>query len=149
MSDFTGKVAEETTLVYDFGPDLERIREADYQYGLGEFITIGAFVYECTSAGKTSGQPLDNVPTVPGQTFDDGSVEWTCRDFDLTGSDTISGAAFNNPAGITVDSDSIEKSTRVHVVITLDTKGTYDLVCTASTVAGAELKQSATVLVLP
>lgn len=134
----TMKVGETLTLVFDFLADLEIPCRRNYQYSSGEFVTVGAFVYECTSAGKTADRAPKFTTTIAA-TMNDGSVEWTCRDYSTSGSDTLSSKTVTGETGITIDSSDIVKSTYVSVVITADSVGCHTVTCTVVTAAGETL----------
>ena len=86
----TVDVGETLVVIFDFSKELATPWRADYQYATNEFITIGAYVYECTNAGKTGLELPENLNKTIGGTQVDGTVIWTVRDFDTSGSDTIS-----------------------------------------------------------
>lgn len=135
--------------VFDFSKELELHRLPEYQYALGEFVraeNFDGFVYECTNAGKTIGSEPD-WPAVVGAIVNDGSVEWTCRDFSDSGSDTISTVTVTPGSGLTVNSAVADKSTRVNVSFTAAAVGRTELLCSIVTAAGQTLKQVLKVVV--
>lgn len=138
MSDFIMSVKNGETLAitFDFSKELANPWQSDYQYTTNEFITIGALVYECTNAGKTGYQIPENLTTTIGGTQADGTVEWTCRDWSTSGSDTISTKTVTADTGITIDSSTITKSLYVDVIFTATTTGKKDITCDIDTVAG-------------
>lgn len=136
----TLKVGETLKVTFDFSKSLENTWRSNFQYATGEFVTIGALVYECTNAGKTGSELPENISTTIGATQDDGTVEWTVRDFSTSGSDTISTRTVTASTGITIDSSSIEKSTYVDVTFTADDAGKQSITCQVKTVAGETLK---------
>ena len=97
---------ETLTILFDFSKELEVPWRPEYQYALADFITIGAYIYECTNAGKSAKKLPDNLTTTIGATQDDGTVEWTCRDWATTGSDTISTPTVTGTSGVSIDSSS-------------------------------------------
>ncbi len=141
MSDvFTARNGEIILVSFDFSEELKLPRRPEFQYTVGEFVTIDALVYECTNAGKTAKELPENLSTTISATQDDGTVEWTCRDFSTSGSDTISSISAVTPSsGITVDSSAIVKSLYVNVTFTADAKGGNTIVCKIITVAGETL----------
>ena len=142
-NDITVDVGETLVVIFDFSKELENPWRADYQYTTGEFITIGSYVYECTDAGKTDHEIPENLTQTIGATQTDGTVEWTCRDFSLSGSDTISSKTVTaSDAGITVDSSSIVKSVYVSVTFTAVTAGSRNIVCEVVTAAGETLRHT-------
>lgn len=142
-SDITVDVGETLVVIFDFSKELETPWRAEYQYALAEFITIESYVYECTNAGKTGFAIPENLTKTIGATQDDGTVEWTCRDFSTSGSDTISTkTATASDAGITVDSSAISKSVYVSVTFTAVTAGPRSIVCEITTAAGETLRHT-------
>ena len=147
-SDITVDVGETIAVVFDFSKELEIPRRPNFQYALTEFVTIGELVYECTNAGKTAAELPENLTKVIGATQDDGTVEWTCRDFSTSGSDTISSISAVTPSsGITVDSSAISKSVYVDVTFTADAKGSNTIVWKIITVAGETLHHTSKVFI--
>lgn len=146
-SSITVDVGETLTVVFDFHKELETPWRANYQYATGEFITIGSYVYECTNAGKTGLELPENLTKTVGATQDDGTVEWTCRDFSTSGSDTIGGTSpvlltVTPSSGITIDSKEIVKNTYVNVTFAADTAGRNTIVCEVITTAGETLRHT-------
>lgn len=45
--------------------------------------THNGYVYECTTAGTSSGTEPTSYPTIPGQTVTDNDVVFTCRDEEI------------------------------------------------------------------
>lgn len=136
-----------TKYSFDFSEELEIQHEVDYEFSSGDFIRVDGFVYECTNAGKTAAQAPE-WPHVIGQTVNDGSVEWTCRDFGSSGSDSISTRSFVvSAANVTVDSSAIVLSTRVEATITAVSVGAVTVTCTIVTAAGQTIKQALKVVV--
>ncbi len=140
MSKTTLKVGETFIVTFDFSKELELKRRDDFSYSVGEFITIGAYVYECTNAGKSAPQIPESVSTTIGATVDDGTVEWTVRDYSTDGTDTISTRTVTASSGLTVDSSAIAKSVHVNVTFTADTVGSNYLLCEIVTLAGETLR---------
>jgi len=146
-SDITVDVGETLVVIFDFSKELETPWRADYQYALTEYITIGSLVYECTNAGKTGSQKPGNMTTTIAATQDDGTVEWTCRDYSTSGSDTISSKTVTGSSGITIDSSAIAKSTYVNVTFTADTAGGNTILCQVVTAAGETLRHTYNVFI--
>ncbi len=144
---FAASVGEIETVTFDFSEDLANPWRRNFEYSLAEFITVGSFVYECTNAGKTGAEEPSEWLTTIGQTIEDGSVQWTVRDFSNSGSDSISTKTVTAPAGLNVGSSSIIKSTRVDVTFTVVSGGTHDLLCQVDTAAGQRHKQTLKVVV--
>lgn len=142
----TARVGETVGVTFDFSNELAVSWQADYQYALASFITVGPFVYEVTDAGKTASQEPE-WPTTVDDTVNDGSVEWTCRDFTTAGTDTISTRSVPSITGVTVDSDAITLSTRVDATVTITATGKHELECTVTTAAGETLKHSIYIVV--
>ena len=137
MSDvFTARTGETLLVSFDFSEELKLPRLPEFQYSVGEFVTIAALVYECTNAGKTAKEVPENLSTTIGGTQDDGTVEWTVRDFSLSGSDTISTKVVTADTGITIDSSLIVKSVYVSVTFTTTTTGNKEVTCKVTTAAG-------------
>lgn len=93
------------------------------------------FEYECTNAGQTHSEE-PNWPQTIAETVDDGSVEWTCRDFDANGSDTIASIAISADTGITVDASGFDN---YGVTMTLSggsIGSSYDITVDSTTAAG-------------
>ena len=56
---------------------------------LGDFVvptTANGYIYECTTVGTTSATIEPTWPTTIGGTVTDGTVVWTCRSPNVTGS---------------------------------------------------------------
>jgi hypothetical protein len=98
--------------------------------------TVGnGYEYECTDGGLTGTEEPDWPETIGG-TVDDGTVEWTCRDFGSNATDSISTHQATADSGITVDSSSV-LGTVVTVTLSGGTLGmTYDVRCRIVTTAG-------------
>ena len=143
----TLKLGETLKVTFDFSQSLETPWRNDFQYALSEFITIGALVYECTNAGKTGSELPENLSTTIGATQDDGTVQWTVRDFSANGSDTISTRTVTSSSGITIDSSSIVKDTYVDVTFTADATGAQSITCEIVTAAGETLKHKENVFI--
>ena len=143
----TLKLGETLKVTFDFSQSLEVPWRNDFQYALLEFITIGALVYECTNAGKTGSELPENLSTTIGATQDDGTVQWTVRDFSANGSDTISTRTVTSSSGITIDSSAIVKDTYVDVTFTADTIGAQSITCEIVTDAGEPLKHKENVFI--
>jgi len=143
-NDITVDVGETLIVMFDFAEELKTPWRADYQYTTSEFIQIGAFVYECTNAGITDHAIPENLTTTIGATQDDGTVEWTCRDYSASsGTDTISSQTSTaSDSGITVDTSSIVKSLYVTVTFTAVTAGKRNIVCEAVTAAGETIRHT-------
>lgn len=146
IQSLSAKVGETLNLTFDFTADLEIKWRDLYQQSAGDFITVGSFIYECTDAGKTDYQQPE-WPTAIGTTVDDGSVQWTCRDYSTAGSDTITAIAVPSVTGVTVDSSAIDLGTRVDVTVTITADGSHELECEVTTAAGETLKKDLSVVV--
>lgn len=145
----TLKVGEQLTLRFDFLPDLEFPWRANYRYSVGQFITVGSFVYECTNAGKTAAELPEDLTTTIGATQNDGSVEWTCRDYSNSGTDTISSiTGVTTSSEVTVDSSAIVDSVYVYVTITAVSIGKTELKCQVATVSGEDPIAAADIVVI-
>ena len=140
MSKTTMKVGETLTFTFDFSKELERPRRNNFSYAVGEFVTIGAYVYECTNAGKSAPQIPESISTTIGATMDDGTVEWTVRDYSTSGGDTISTHTVTKSSGLTIDSSAIAKSLHVNVTFTADTIGRQYILCEIVTAGGETLQ---------
>jgi len=138
---------ETLTVVFDFSKELEIPWRPEYQYGLTNYVTIGSYIYECTNAGKSGKQLSDSLTTTIAATETDGTVEWTCRDWATTGSDTISTKTVTASSGLTVDSSTIAQNLYVDVTFTATAIGRNELTCQITTAAGETLKAIQTVLV--
>jgi hypothetical protein len=140
MLNTTMRIGETLTFVYDFSSELVLQWQPDYQVSVGEFITIGPYVYECTDAGKTGPQQLETVPQTIGGTHNDGTVEWACRDFSTSGTDTLSSSSVTASSGLTVDSSAVTKSTYVTATVTATAKGKQHILVEVDTAAGETLQ---------
>lgn len=135
---------ENEVIVYrfEFARSLETLWRPAKQYALTVFVrptTPNGFEYECTNAGQTS-QDEPAWPTTIGATINDGSVEWTARDFGLSASDTISTRTIAADNGVTIDSSAIA-DTGVLVTISGGTLGqVYDVACRIVTAAGETIR---------
>jgi len=148
ISDISVVVGETLTVVFDFHKELEVPRRSNYQQAVGEFITIGTLVYECTNAGKTGVAIPENLSTTVAATQDDGTVEWTVRDYSASGSDTISSKTVTaSSAALTVDSSAIAKSMYVNVTFTAVTAGDHNIVCEVVTAGGETLRHKLKVFI--
>lgn len=142
IAPFPAVVGEIQTLTFDFSDELALPWYSEFEYALGEFITVGSFVYECTNAGKTGVEEPPEWSTTIAATIEDGSVEWTCRDFSTSGSDTISDKTVTPSSGLSVGSSTIVKSTRVDVTFTVTATGIQTLLCEIDTTAGDKHKKT-------
>ena len=147
-TDIQAKVGETLSIVFDFRKELEVPWRDNYQYAVGEFVTIGALVYECTNAGKTGTEIPEGLTKTIAATQADGTVEWTCRDYSTNGSDTIATQTTTASSGISVDSSAIAKSTYVNVTFGADTAGSNTITCTPVTAGGETLKHVANVYIV-
>lgn len=137
MESKTFKVGATGVIEFDFSQFLSIQWIDGYEYALADFVRPTApngFVYECTNAGQSNSDEPE-WPTTIAQTIDDGSVEWTCRDFSASGSDSISSQTTTAETGVTVDSSAID-GTRVDATITCGTKGCFIVTCEIDTAAG-------------
>ena len=147
-TDLRAKVGETVSIVFDFHKELEVPWRDNYQYAVGEFITIDALVYECTNAGKTGPELPEGLTKTIGATQADGTVEWTCRDYSTSGSDTITTQTTTaSSAAITVDSSAIAKNTYVNVTFTAVTAGSHTITCTPVTAGSETLKHTIKVFI--
>ena len=147
-SDITVDVGETLVVIFDFSGELEIPWRANYQYALLDFITIGSLVYECTNAGKTGPEMPENLTKTIGATQNDGSVEWTCRDYSSSGYDAISSKTVTaSSASITVDSSAIAKGVYVSVTFTAVTAGSNSIVCEIVTAGGETLRHTYNVFI--
>lgn len=100
---------ETITYKVDFSAALAQSWQPGVSYSLAEYVTPpvpNGFEYECTDAGQTDHDEPD-WPTAVGVTVENGSVQWTCRDFAGNAYDAINTQqATANKAGITVASVS-------------------------------------------
>ena len=136
---FTARNGETIAVSFDFSEELKLPWRSAFQYSVGEFVTIDALVYECTNAGKTGNELPENLSTTIGATQDDGTVEWTVRDFSTSGTDTISTITVTADTGITIDSSATAKSVYVEVTFTTTAIGKKQITCEIVTVAGETL----------
>ena len=147
-NDITVDVGETIIVIFDFSKELEIPWRAEYQYSTSEFITIGAYVYECTNAGKTGRAVPEDLTTTISATQTDGTVEWTCRDYSTSGTDTISSITVTaSSAALTIGSSAITKSQYVTVTFTAVSTGRHNIVCQAVTAAGETLRHTYKVFV--
>ena len=147
-NDITIDVGETVIVEFDFAKELRNKWQADYQYALTEFIQIGAYEYECTNAGITGHEIPENLTTTIAATQIDGTVEWTCRDYGTSGTDTISTQTCTaSDAGITVDSSAIEKNLYVTCTFTGVTAGSRSIVCEIVTVGGETIRATYNVFI--
>lgn len=134
------KGASETlTYEIDFARALETNWQPGKEYSASQYVrpsTVNGFEYEATSAGQSDTEEPDWPVTIT-ETVDDGTVEWTCRDFANNASDSIQTRLVTPDDGITVDGSSIQ-GTRIDVTVSGGTAGqTYDVHVTANTTAGS------------
>ena len=132
--------ADKRTYTFTFDRALEELWRPGAEYGLAEYVrpTVpNGFEYECTNAGQ-SDQSEPDWPVAIAGTIDDGSVEWTARDFDTNASDTINTYVVTVPAGLTNDADVLlGTATGITVKLSGGTLGqSYDVEVEATTVAG-------------
>ena len=152
-NDITLDVGEVVTVLIDFSKELENPRRDNFQYSTSEFVTIGAYVYECTNAGKTASDAPESLTKTIGATQDDGTVEWTCRDFSTSGSDTISSYTITpSSAALTISAapspdTTIVKSTYLNITITAVTAGSHSVVAEVVTAEGETLRHTYKVFV--
>ncbi len=142
-NDITVAVGETIIVIFDFAEELRIPWQADYQYSAGEFVQIGSYVYECTDAGLTGHEIPENLTQTIAATQVDGTVEWTCRDYSVSGTDTISSQTTTaSDAGLTVDSSSIVKNLYVSVTFTAVTAGSRNIVCETVTAGGETIRHT-------
>ena len=148
-NNITVDAGETLSVTFDFSEELRIPWQPNYQYASGEFIQVGAFVYECTNAGKTGPAMPESLTTTIGDTETDGSVVWTCRDYSASsGSDTISAKDVSaSSAALTIDSSTIVKSLYVSVTFTAVSTGSHSIVCEVDTAAGETLRHTYRVFV--
>lgn len=113
----------------NFARALEAIWQPGHAYDVGDYVRPmwpNGFEYECTNAGQTA-QDAPDWPVVIASTIDDGSVQWTARDYGINASDTITSKAVTADTGITIDSSSLE-GTEVIATLSGGTPGkVYDV----------------------
>lgn len=143
----TVDVGETLTVIFDFSKELEIPWRPEYQYAVSDYITVGSYIYECTNAGKSGKEIPENLTTTIGGTQDDGTVEWTCRDWATTGSDTISTRTVTSSSGLTVNSSAIRQDLYVDVTFTADTAGRQTLTCEIATASGETIIGEANIYV--
>ena len=148
MSDITVDVGETLSVVFDFHKELEIPRRSNYQYTTTEYVTIGAYIYECTNAGKTGTETPESITTTIGVTQVDGTVEWTCRDYGANGYDAISSKTVTpSSAAITIGSSAIAKGVYVNATFTAVTAGSHSIMCEVVSAGGETLRKTQSVFI--
>lgn len=139
MQHRTKGINEVFTYEVEFARALETIWKPANEYAATQYVrpvTINGFEYECTDAGQSGSQEPD-WPTTIGETINDGSVEWTCRDFASNATDSIQTHTVVADTGLTIDSSTIS-GTRIDVTVSGGTLGrSYDMAVRANTTAGS------------
>lgn len=138
---------ETLTVKFDFSRELETPWLPLHQYEVGDYITVGPYVYECINTGKSGFEIPENLTTTLGDTESDGTVIWMCNNWSTNGSDTISVQSVTATSGITIDASAIELGHYVPVTFTATATGRNKITCEIDTVAGETLKAVHTVLV--
>lgn len=135
--------AEKFSYEFDFVSTLETTWHPKQVKALAQYVrpTKGnGYEYECTDAGLTDTEEPDWPETI-GETVEDGTVQWTCRDFDSNATDSIQTHLATGETGITIDGSSVS-GTVVLVTVSGGTKGeTYEIRCKITTAAANEYEE--------
>lgn len=130
-------VGESYLLRFDFARALEDIWQSAGEYSVGDFVrpsTPNGFEYECTNAGQTDlSEPA--WPKTIAATVEDGSVQWTARDFALAATDTLSTGPVTGTGSGTIGTPTVE-DTDVYAAYTATAKGLDVVTCLATTALG-------------
>lgn len=140
MKSISKSETENLNIEVEFARVLEYTWRAGTSYSLTDYVRPDApngFEYECTNAGQSASIEPE-FPTTIGATIDDGSVEWTCRDFGTNGTDTISSQSVAAETGLTI-SNASATSTVVAFNASGGTNGNAYVVSVEATTAGGKV----------
>jgi len=134
--------------------DLARVLEQQWRqgapYSLTEYVRPtrpNGFEYECSNAGQSASVEPD-WPIVIADTIDDGSIEWTCRDFGSNGTDLLSSVIVTAETGLTVDTYSVDGQAAQFTISGGTIGQVYDVSIKAVSDAGDEYKETVRITVI-
>jgi hypothetical protein len=134
----------------DFHDELAMRAVPKTDYGQGSIIYFEedtGFLYEVTTAGRTSAGYPRNLPRTPGQTVDYGSCILTCRHPSSVSQTTISSATWTVPAGLT---NASQRISGLIAFVTLQggaDGADYDVTCAMTPSSGPPIDKTITISV--